>query len=196
MLPVRHQRDAHARRRRRSSTLNGNNIISVASALQSSSPSVIPMITIGGADAGTAPGAARPANVSNADGIVDLFNSAASRAGGLLSKSPATRQLYKAHYDAFAQLNRAANRSTTKTAYMTASNAAQFLGTNLAAKLQITPADLDSLRHRRHDPRERSRHRPRVHRRGQGVQDGSHQLRSRCRPCATIRTARSPTAAR
>lgn len=122
-------------------TLNGNNIFSVASALQSSSPSVIPMITIGVVDAGTAPGAARPANVNNADGIVGLFNSAASRAGGLLSNaSDAT--LYKAHYDAFAQLNRAANRSTTKTAYQTASSAAQFLGTNLSAKLAITQDDL------------------------------------------------------
>jgi len=121
--------------------LNGNNIISIASALQAAAPSVIPMITIGVADAGTAPGAARPANVNNADGIVNLFNSAASRAGGLLSvASDAT--LYKAHYEAFAQLNRAANRSTTKSSYMTATNAAQFLGTNLSAKLQITAEDL------------------------------------------------------
>ncbi len=123
-------------------SLNGNNIISVASALQAASPSVIPMITIGVADAGTAPGAARPANVGNADGIVNLFNSAASRAGGLLSNA-ADATLYKAHYDAFAQLNRAAERSTQRQAYQTASNAAQFLGTNLAAKLQITQADLD-----------------------------------------------------
>ena len=121
--------------------LNGNNIISVASALQSAAPSVIPMITIGVADAGTAPGAARPANVNNADGIVNLFNSAASRAGGLLSIST-DATLYKAHYEAFAQLNRAANRSTTKSSYLTATNAAQFLGTNLAAKLQITAEDL------------------------------------------------------
>ena len=124
------------------SSLNGNNIISVASALQSASPSVIPMIAIGGVDVGTAPGAARPAAVGNADGVVGLFNSAASRAGGLLSKTQ-DANLYKAHYDAFAQLNRAANRSTTKSAYMTASNAAQFLGTNLAAQLQIVQADLD-----------------------------------------------------
>jgi hypothetical protein len=122
-------------------SLNGNNIISIASALQAASPSVIPMITIGVADAGTAPGAARPANVGNADGIVNLFNSAASRAGGLLS-NPADATLYKAHYDAFAQLNRAAERSTQRTSYQTASSAAQFLGTNLAAKLQITQEDL------------------------------------------------------
>ncbi len=123
-------------------SLNGNNIISVASALQAASPSVIPMVTIGVADAGTAPGAARPSNVGNADGIVNLFNSAASRAGGLLS-NPDDAQLYKAHYDAFAQLNRASERSTQRSSYQTASNAAQFLGKNLAAQLQITQADLD-----------------------------------------------------
>jgi hypothetical protein len=123
-------------------SLNGSNIISIASALQASAPSVIPMITIGVADAGTAPGAARPANVGNADGVVNLFNSAASRAGGLLAvQTDAT--LYKAHYDAFAQLNRAATLSTQRGSYQTASNAAAFLGTNLAAKLQITQADLD-----------------------------------------------------
>jgi hypothetical protein len=121
--------------------LNGNNIFSVASALQASSPSVIPLIAIGQVDVGTAPGAARPAPVNSGDGIVNLFNSAASRAGGLLANtSDAT--LYKAHYDAFTQLNRAAGVSTTKISYTTASSAAQFLGTNLAAKLQITPADL------------------------------------------------------
>ena len=56
-----------------------------ASALQSGVPSVIPIVTIGDVDIGTAPGGARPANVGNGDGIVGLFNSAASRAGGLLS---------------------------------------------------------------------------------------------------------------
>ena len=122
--------------------LNGNNIFAVASALQASSPSVIPLITIGDVDVGTAPGSARPANVGNGDGIVGLFNSAASRAGGLLSKTT-DAALYKAHFDAFTQLNRAANRSTTKIAYTTASGAAQFLGTNLAAKLQIVQTDLD-----------------------------------------------------
>lgn len=122
--------------------LNGNNIFSVASALQSASPSVIPIVTIGDVDVGTAPGSARPANVGGGEGIVGLFNSAASRAGGLLSKL-GDAQLYKAHYDAFSQLNRAADRSTTKGAYGTASGAAKFLGTNLADKLAIQQADLD-----------------------------------------------------
>jgi hypothetical protein len=134
--------ETHTRQPQSVVGLNGNNIFSVASALQSSSPSVIPIITIADVDVGTAPGAARPANVGNGDGIVGLFNSAASRAGGLLSNT-SDAALYKAHFDAFTQLNRAANRSTTKIAYTTASGAAQFLGTNLSAKLAIQQTDLD-----------------------------------------------------
>jgi hypothetical protein len=121
--------------------LNGNNILAVASALQSAAPSVIPLITVSPqVSVGTAPGSATPTNVGDGGGIVGLFNSAASRAGGLLSNM-GDAQLYKAQFEAFAQLNRAANRSTTKLAYTTATGAAGFLGTNLAAQLQITPDD-------------------------------------------------------
>jgi hypothetical protein len=122
-------------------TLGGNKITAVVGALQASSPSVVPAIVVGNIGYGAAPGAPQPTGVAQAAGMVDLFNSAASRAGGLLSQSR-DANLYKAHYDAFAQLNRAANRSTTKQAYVTASGAASFLGTNLAQRLQITPEDL------------------------------------------------------
>jgi hypothetical protein len=122
-------------------SLGGNNIFAVVGALQSGSPSVVPVITIGQVNYGTAPGAPLATGVTAATGMVDLFNSAASRAGGLLSMTR-DANLYKAHYDAFAQLNRAANRSTTKQSYVTASGAAQFLGTNLASKLSITAEDL------------------------------------------------------
>lgn len=133
--------ETHTRNPTSTVGLNGANIFSVASALQAGVPSVIPLVAIGNVDVGTAPGAARPAAVQNADGIVQLFNSAASRAGGLLSVTD-DAALYKAHYDAFIQLNRAADRSTTKASYLTGQGAAQFLGTNLAAKLEITDADL------------------------------------------------------
>jgi hypothetical protein len=135
------QNETHTRQPTSVTSLNGNNIFSVASALQSASPSVIPLVTIADVDVGTAPGAARPANVGSGDGIVGLFNSAASRAGGLLTNS-GDALLYKAQFDAFIQLNRAANRSTTKIGYTTASSAAQFLGRNLSAQLNPTTADL------------------------------------------------------
>jgi len=121
--------------------LNGSNIHAVASVLQSSSPSVIPAITVGQTTLGNAPGAPVAAQIGSADDAVGLFNSAASRAGGLLAM-PGHASLYKAQYDAFAQLNRAANRSTTKKSYATASGAASFLGTNLAAKLSLQAEDL------------------------------------------------------
>jgi hypothetical protein len=123
------------------SVLGGSNLYGVIGALQAGSPSVVPVITIG--NTGYAPAAGAPAatGVNNADGIVNLFNSAASQANGILAMSR-DANLYQAHYAAFAQLNRAANRSTTKASYVTASGAAGFLGTNLAAKLAIQPADL------------------------------------------------------
>lgn len=122
--------------------LAGNNINAVMAALQANAPSVIPVVTIGNQfDYGTAPGAPRAANVGNGEGIVGLFNSAASRQGGLLAQQR-DAELYKAHYDAFTQLNRAAGLSTTKAGYTTASGAAGLLGTNLAARLAIQPADL------------------------------------------------------
>lgn len=135
------QNETHRANAVSTATLGGNDIFAVVASLQSGVPSVVPVITIGNVGYGTAAGAPQATGVAQATGMVDLFNSAASRAGGLLAMSR-DANVYKAHYDAFAQLNRAANRSTTKQAYVTASGAAQFLGTNLAQKLQIQPDDL------------------------------------------------------
>jgi hypothetical protein len=121
--------------------LDGTSIFAVAAALQSSSPSVIPLVTIGNALAGTASESATTASVSDADGIVGLFNSAASRLDGLLANTT-DAELYKTQYDAFTQLNRAANRSPQRLAYATASGAAKLLGVNLADRLQVTQDDL------------------------------------------------------
>lgn len=127
------------------SELNGTNIFSIASALQSTTPAVLPLVTITTGQtpltAQGAAGGATPAKVDTADGIVGLFDSAASRAGGLLAKTT-DASLYRAHYDALIQMNRGINRSTQRSAYVTAQGAAKFLGTNLAAKLAVTPADL------------------------------------------------------
>jgi hypothetical protein len=125
---------------RQTPNLNGNAITAIASVLQRNTPTLIPIVQVGNATVGTATGAPQPAAVNNAAAIVGLFNSAASQANGLLSK-PANAQLYKAQFDAFAQLNRAASRPTQKSSYVTGSSAASFLGTNLAARLAITPAD-------------------------------------------------------
>jgi len=132
---------AHSDINASTSILNGNNVFSFATALQASTPAVIPVVAVNGLDIGTSPGGATATAVGSPDQIVGLFNSAASRAGGLLSNSQ-DATTYAVQYAAFAQLNRASSRSTQKISYNTAVGAAGLLGVNLAAKLAIQPADL------------------------------------------------------
>jgi hypothetical protein len=124
-----------------SSTLAGSSIFAVAAALQQTNSSVVPTIAVGDAPFGAAPGAPRVTRVGGPDQIVGLFDSAASRAGGLLATT-AHADLYQAHYEALVSLNRAANRSTTTAAYATGKTAARLLGTNLSSALAVTPDDL------------------------------------------------------
>jgi hypothetical protein len=133
--------ETHTETPQSTTALNGSNVFAVASVLQAASPSVVPIVTIGSATAGSASGAPDVANVRDADGLAALFDSVASRMGGMLA-NPADAQLYKMQYDALHQLNRAANRETQKPAYATASGAARLLGINLAPRLQITAEDL------------------------------------------------------
>lgn len=121
---------------------SGNSLFALVSLLQQASPTVIPVVTVDDMDLGSAPGAPRAAVVPTGADIVGLFNSAASREGSLLDKNKTGHaDLYRAHYETLAQLNRAANRSTTRDAYTTARSASKFLGTNLAKELSITAAD-------------------------------------------------------
>ncbi len=123
-------------------SVSGNSMFALLALLQQDSPSVIPVITVDDVELGTAPGAPRAAVVPTGADIVGLFNSAASRAGSLLDKAKTGHaELYRAHYETLAQLNRAANRPTMRDSYTTARGAAKFLGTNLASQLSITPAD-------------------------------------------------------
>ncbi|HWO21529.1 MAG TPA: hypothetical protein VNO30_22325 [Kofleriaceae bacterium] len=122
-------------------SLGGKSMFAIAAALQAQAPAVVPVIAVGDSKLGSAPGAPAAAVVPTGDDIVGLFNSAASRAGGLLATG-AHADLYRAQFATLAALNRAAERPTTKVPYATARSAAGFLGTNLAARLQITAADL------------------------------------------------------
>ncbi len=132
--------ETHRRDPITATNLGGNSLIAVAAALQVTNPAVIPVVTIDNTPFGNAPGAPRPSAVGSADQFVGLFNSAASRAGGLLESS-GDAGLYDAHYAALASLNRAADRPTQTRAYGTAKTAARLLGTNLASQLAITDAD-------------------------------------------------------
>jgi len=117
-------------------SVNGGSLFAIASVLQADTPSVVPVITVGDSDFGSAPGAPQAANALTSDDVVGLFNSAASRAGGLLTLA-GHAELYRAQYATLAELNRASNLSTTRDSYHTSRSAAKFLGTNLADKLQF-----------------------------------------------------------
>lgn len=124
-----------------------SNLLAAATAMQSTLPAVVPAIRIsndnGAGVFGTHPGASAVATIQSPDGLVDLFNSAASQAGGLLSDLAGDNAtLYKQKYQTFVQLNAASGNSTNTATYLTGQNAASFLGTNLAAQLAVTPADL------------------------------------------------------
>jgi hypothetical protein len=98
------QNETHTNQPNTAGTLNGASIFAIATALQAATPTVIPVIQIGDLTVGQAAGSSPPTGVGSGAGIVNLFNSAASRAGGLLSQlNDAT--LYKSQYDAFAQFN-------------------------------------------------------------------------------------------
>jgi hypothetical protein len=123
-----------------SRSLSGNSMFAIAAVLQHDNPGVVPVIAVGDSQIGSAPGSPVAAVVPTGADIVGLFNSAASRAGGLLATTTHA-DLYRAQYATLTALNRAADRSTTKLAYTTGRSAASFLGTNLAAKLAVQLAD-------------------------------------------------------
>src|SRR5690606_10455220 len=86
--------ETHTQTPQSNTALEGSSIFAVTAALQNTNPSIIPVITIGNAPYGTAPGAPRDSRVGAADQIVALFDSAASRPGGL-PENVSDAQLYR-----------------------------------------------------------------------------------------------------
>ncbi len=117
----------------------GVGMIAAIAAIQSANPTLIPTIAVNPFVFGTAAGAPSVATVPNAAGLVDLFNSAASRT---LLQGPANAALNEAYYKAFLGLNAAAGRQTMVKGYQAGKVAANLLGKNLADALKPTTADL------------------------------------------------------
>jgi hypothetical protein len=68
-----------------STVATGVSLFAASASLQSVNPTLVPVIAVDNVPFGTAAGAPRPARVGDADGMVELFNSAASRMGGVLA---------------------------------------------------------------------------------------------------------------
>lgn len=117
----------------------GQSMLAAIASIQRATPSLLPVIAIDPVNFGTAPGAPDSAKVGNADGLVQLFNSAASQA---ILSAPKDAALFEAYYKAFLGLNKAAGRSPWARPLRTGKAASNFLGKNLAAQLLPSAQDL------------------------------------------------------
>jgi len=118
---------------------NGVSMLAAAAAIQRTTPSLLPVIAITPLNFGAAPGAPQVATVGDAEGMVELFNSAASRVTLAVEEDAA---LFEAYYKAFVGLNAAAGRPTWAHQLRVGKTSANFLGKNLAAQLAPTADDL------------------------------------------------------
>lgn len=119
----------------------GVSMFAAAAALQTASPTLVPTIGVGNVPYGVAVGSPALASVANAAGMVDLFNSASSTAGGALANA-SDAALFEAYYKANLSLHAAAARPTMTSGMLTGKVAANLLGKNLASQLTPTAADL------------------------------------------------------
>ncbi len=117
----------------------GINVLAAAASLHQSLPSLLPVIGVSPFDFGSAPGAPQVTTVGNPEGMVGLFDSAASKAV-LAAHSDAAN--YEAYYKAFLGLNKVSGRSTYQRQLRITKASANFLGKNLATLLEPRPEDL------------------------------------------------------
>lgn len=119
----------------------GVGMFAAVAALQTASPTLVPAISVGQLPYGTAAGAPSVASVANPAGMVDLFNSASSSAGGALANA-SDAALFEAYYKANLALHAVSGRPTMTSGLRTGKVAANLLGKNLASQLRPTPDDL------------------------------------------------------
>jgi hypothetical protein len=117
-------------------------MLASVAAIQRATPSLLPVIGIQPLNFGAAPGSPQITTVGNADGMVQLFNSSASK---LILAEGEDAALFEAYYKAFLGLEKAAGRPTYARSLRTGKTSANFLGKNLAA--QLIPNDEDRTRY-------------------------------------------------
>ncbi len=124
-----------------STRLSGSsNLLAVAGSLAAvGSNAIIPVLGIDPVKYGSAPGAPDVATVPNANGLVDLFNSAASQ---FTLTSQVDQELFSTYYKALVGLRHSHGRSSWAPAMVTTKNAAKIIGLNFSAQLMPTAEDL------------------------------------------------------
>lgn len=119
-------------------SLGANGMLASAAAIQQANPTLLPVLAVGGIQFGAAAGAPAVAAVGAANQLIDLFNSAASRA---LLQAPENGGLAEAYYKAFIGLNAAAGRSTIAKQYGVGKVSMNLLSKNLSTQLTPTASD-------------------------------------------------------
>jgi hypothetical protein len=122
-------------------TVSGTSTLlaSLASLGASSSAAAVPAIGIDPVKYGRAPGAPDIATVPSANGMIDLFNSAASQ---LTLASKADQEIFEDYFKAVIALRKSASRTTWAPQLAVTKNAARIIGLNFAAQLTPTAQDL------------------------------------------------------
>lgn len=131
--------DGHATNPLSPSVDGGASMIAAAAAIQRVTPALIPAIAIGDAAFGAAEGAPELVRVADTSELIDLFNTSASK---LILSQPEDAALFEAYYKAFLGLQKAAARPTQARSLRIGKTASNLLGTQLAAMLAPTPADI------------------------------------------------------
>jgi hypothetical protein len=120
---------------------NNATMLATVASIQRATPCLLPVIGVEPVSFGNAVGAPSIATVPSAQGMIELFNSAASQLTLLAQEDKA---LYETYYKAIVSLRDAAGRPTWTRHLETAKTATNLLGRNLSGLLTPTQADLDA----------------------------------------------------
>jgi hypothetical protein len=120
---------------------NNATMLAAVASIQRATPCLLPVIGVEPVSFGAAAGAPSIATVPSAQGMIELFNSAASQLTLLAQEDKA---LYETYYKAIVSLRDAAGRPTWTRHLDTAKTATNLLGRNLSTLITPTQADLDA----------------------------------------------------
>ncbi len=120
---------------------NNATMLAAVASIQRQTPCLLPVIGVEPVSFGNAVGAPSIATVPSAQGMIELFNSAASQLTLLAQED---KQLYETYYKAIVSLRDAAGRPTWTRHLEIAKTATNLLGLNLSGLLTPTQADLDA----------------------------------------------------
>ncbi len=108
----------------------------------SGSSAVVPVLGLDPVKYGRAPGAPEMATAPSAQGMIDLFNSAASQ---FALKKQADQQLFETYFKAVIGLRKSSPRSSWAPQLQITKNAARIIGLNFASQLTPTQKDIDDI---------------------------------------------------